>query len=250
MEKLPVLVFDVSGQMGHFRKPYTTTSPLTYPFPPRPALCGLIGAIMGIERNSYSELFAPDKCQIALRLMGKTRKLKLGINYLNTDTSFRSFHIIKNRKQIPVEFLISPSYRIFFHHSDKKVHNDLKTLLQNHETEFTPSLGLAYLLADYRFLGEFQAEMVSSNEKQSVLINSVVPLNNKVDILFDNIGEKNKGEYFSSRMPLVIEEKTVFRRRTLEYANIVYESNGEPISCRTIEYGRVLMTDPENVIFL
>ncbi|MCE1248061.1 MAG: type I-B CRISPR-associated protein Cas5b [Firmicutes bacterium] len=248
MEKL--LVFDVSGNMGHFRKPYTTTSPLTYPFPPRPALCGLIGAIMGIERDEYSQLFSPDNCRIALRILGKTRKLKIGINYLNTDSGFKSFYIIKNRKQIPVEFLVSPAYRIYFHHNDEKIYGRLKSLLENHETEFTPCLGLAYLLADYNYIGEFPVEISNFADRQEARINSVVVMDGKTEIIFDGEGTTGKGEYFSSRMPHVIEEKTVFHRKTLEYANIVYENNGEAILCKTANYGRVLMPEPENIVFL
>lgn len=49
MDKM--LVFDVWGDYAHFRRFYTTTSPLSFPIPPRTALCGLIGAIIGLEKE-------------------------------------------------------------------------------------------------------------------------------------------------------------------------------------------------------
>ena len=46
-----VLVFDIWSEYGHFKKPYTTTSPLTFSIPSRTALTGIIGAILGIEKG-------------------------------------------------------------------------------------------------------------------------------------------------------------------------------------------------------
>ncbi len=37
-----VLIFNLWGDLGHFKKPYTTTSPLSFAFPPRPTLAGII----------------------------------------------------------------------------------------------------------------------------------------------------------------------------------------------------------------
>jgi CRISPR-associated protein Cas5h len=44
-----VLVFDIWSDYAHFRRGYTTTSPLTYPFPTRTALTGIVAAILGLE---------------------------------------------------------------------------------------------------------------------------------------------------------------------------------------------------------
>ena len=71
-----LLVFDIGSEYGHFRKFNTTTSPLTYSIPTRPAITGLLGAILGIERETspgkfregtipVSEVFAKDNANIA-----------------------------------------------------------------------------------------------------------------------------------------------------------------------------------------
>ena len=46
-----ILIFDISSEYGHFRKFNTTTSPLTYSIPTRTAVVGIIGAILGLERE-------------------------------------------------------------------------------------------------------------------------------------------------------------------------------------------------------
>lgn len=48
-----ILVFDLWGDLGHFKKPYTTTSPLSYAFPPRPTVAGIISAIVGLKKEEY-----------------------------------------------------------------------------------------------------------------------------------------------------------------------------------------------------
>jgi len=50
---MKVLVFDVSSDYAHFRQPYSTTSSLTYAIPPRTAIFGLIGAILGIDSGGF-----------------------------------------------------------------------------------------------------------------------------------------------------------------------------------------------------
>ena len=50
-----IIIFDIWGDYAHFKKPYTTTSPLTYSIPSRTALTGIIGAIMGIRKDKNNE---------------------------------------------------------------------------------------------------------------------------------------------------------------------------------------------------
>ena len=42
MRCIPLVAFTLAGPMAHFRKFYTTTSALTYLFPPRTTLMGLV----------------------------------------------------------------------------------------------------------------------------------------------------------------------------------------------------------------
>jgi CRISPR-associated protein Cas5h len=57
---MKVLVFDVWGEFGHFRKHYTTTSPLTYSIPPRTAIAGMIAAIEGFGKDEYLQYFSKE----------------------------------------------------------------------------------------------------------------------------------------------------------------------------------------------
>lgn len=48
---MKVLAFDIWADYAHFRKFYTTTSPLTFSFPPPPTIAGILGAIYGTEKK-------------------------------------------------------------------------------------------------------------------------------------------------------------------------------------------------------
>jgi len=55
---MKVLVFDLFGDFAHFRKYYTTTSPLTFSFPPPPTIAGILGAIYGASKEEYLDIFS------------------------------------------------------------------------------------------------------------------------------------------------------------------------------------------------
>ena len=81
-----LLVFDVWGDYAHFRRFYTTTSPLTFPIPPRTAICGLIGAILGLEKtnNEYLKYFKLKDAFIGLRLLKPVKKTIISENFIHT----------------------------------------------------------------------------------------------------------------------------------------------------------------------
>ncbi|MDD2716746.1 MAG: CRISPR-associated protein Cas5 [Candidatus Wallbacteria bacterium] len=51
------LILSVSGNWGHFKKPETNNNPLTHDFITKTALIGLIGAVLGKDRDVMKPLF-------------------------------------------------------------------------------------------------------------------------------------------------------------------------------------------------
>ena len=47
----PAVVFEYAGRFGHFLKAEASVSALSYPVPPRTALLGMIGAVLGLEKD-------------------------------------------------------------------------------------------------------------------------------------------------------------------------------------------------------
>lgn len=243
-----VLVFDVWAEYAHFRKFYTTTSPLTFSLPPRTALCGLLGAIVGLDKvgNDYLRYFTLDQASIGVRLINSIKKTMIAQNLIHTKTARGpGMNLIIQRTQINFEFLKSPKYRIYFSHNDSDLYIKLKGNLKGHKSFYTPVLGLSENIADFRFIGEF--EILKKQSEELIQINSAIPLSQ----IAINEGTKfdYEAEYFSERTPLELTTERVVTK----YDDILFERNGKPISVKLTEKYYEIKYDKnkrDNIVFL
>ena len=65
---MKTLVFDIWADIGHFRKYYTTSSPLTFSFPSPPTIAGMLGAIIGSSKERCLSDFALDQMYLGIGL--------------------------------------------------------------------------------------------------------------------------------------------------------------------------------------
>jgi CRISPR-associated protein Cas5h len=233
-----VIVFDVWGDYAHFRKNYSTSSPLTYSFPPRTALSGLIGAIIGLDKTEYFRHFFKVDAKIGCKIREPVKKVRIGENLIDTKSAVK-MHLIKNRTQIRFEFIKDPKYRIYFSHSDEQLHNKLKDLLTSHQSVYTPCLGLSELICNFKFIGDFGLKC-SGEDFQD--IDSVVPGN----CLLEPDFEEGK-EYFSEVMPGEMGEA----REVTDYSEILFERNAKSIRAKARELWEVENGgNGERIVFL
>jgi CRISPR-associated protein Cas5h len=214
-----VIVFDVWGDYAHFRKTYSTSSPLTYSFPPRTALSGLIGAIAGLDKTEYFRQFFRDGAKIGCKILTPIKKVRMGENLIDTKSAVK-MHLIKNRTQIRFEFVKDPKYRIYFSHSDEQFYKKLKDMLSGHQSVYTPCLGLSQLICNFQFVGEFG---LKKSGEDIQIIDSVVP----GKCIHEPEFEEGK-EYFSEVMPCEMGEA----REVTDYCEILFERNGKGIKAK------------------
>ncbi len=163
-------VFEVSAPIGMFRTPYTTTSSVSYPFPPPTAVAGMIGAILGIDHGAskhgtYALYWKEMKgTQIAIQIMNQVKFMRTGINFWNTKS-----RKLNDRTQIKHIFLKNPRFRIFVQGS---LENRLDHALKEGISHFPVYMGVAYAIAQCAYLGRFQP--FPSEDRTS--IDSVIPL--------------------------------------------------------------------------
>jgi CRISPR-associated protein Cas5h len=220
---MKILVFDIYGDYGHFRKYYTTTSPLTFSFPPPPTIAGILGAICGVPKNENLITFGYDNCQIALRILNPTKKVRMGINLINTkDNKYFLLLKAKNhepRTQIRTEFVKSPKYRIYVSHRNQKVFDKLADFIQSHKCFYTVSLGLSELIADFKFIGLYESEEVRNFEGSLNTVTAIQKFTGKGILI-----ESDK-KYFKEKIPIKMNPDRVVEL----YGDIVYEPDGKPI---------------------
>ncbi|MDK2946102.1 MAG: CRISPR-associated protein Cas5h [Geotoga sp.] len=166
---MKILVFDLIGKAAHFRKFYTNSSSLSYYFPPKTTLAGLIAGILGFERDSYYEYFG-DKAKIGVKLVTPVRKKINTVNYLmikkGESKNLSYFRGLRNRTLVPVEFVFPKStenliYRVYFSHEDESLNEKLKERLKNKKFVYPPYLGITELLANINYIGEFEVDQIT-----------------------------------------------------------------------------------------
>jgi len=101
---LQLLVLDIKGKIGHFRRPDTLVTHATYPLIPRTVLHGLLASVLGLEQLKGENW-------IGIRLMSPVRTCTqqmsmLGKGWVGSGKEF-------NRPTV-MELVVQPHYRIFY----------------------------------------------------------------------------------------------------------------------------------------
>lgn len=164
-----VICFEFTGRFGHFLKAEANASAPSYPVPPRTVILGLLGAVLGL---------AKDTPQISL----KNAHLALGGKIPGTH-----WHSANLRKDPPAplpytisgnakgsssrqrntiisqEWLIEPRYRIWASIPDP-FNTDLAQRLQERRWHFSPCLGLSEMAAELNFIGEYSSTILPNGK--------------------------------------------------------------------------------------
>ncbi len=239
------VVFTIKGAFAHFRKTYTQTSMLTYPFPPRTALSGIVGAVLGVPRDEVYELMQPPNAYFVLEILTPIRKLTVTTNFISTKEDFRKpilkagknmiscFESTKNRTQIPMEILMPCppynmlSFRVAFWHKDLLLLKKFTEMLSNKQSFFPVYLGISEFLASIEMEG-ITSEILEINNYEGE-INSVV-----VNEAILNVN----GEFIKTGNKFNIEYVLLYANKDFSdkyYSNIVYSDESKPLSLRVVK---------------
>lgn len=174
MNTSKILAFDVWGEYACFRRPYSTTSPLTFPFPTRTAVSGFVGAILGLDRDSYYDDFSNENCKIGINLLSPIRKTYIGQNLIDTKKGLYLWDISENqRTQILFEVLKDVKFRLYLWLKDTTLFQLLENHLNNHTSVYTPYFGLANMLANFHFIDQY--ENIKKKEANNTKVSTIVP---------------------------------------------------------------------------
>lgn len=161
------LSFTVSGPWAHFRRVDGNTVKATYRLPPRTTVAGLLAAVVGRDRDSYYETFAPGESAVAVQPTSDLRTHNLPENSLTTASeglksvnargkvSIRYPDPTYDRQRSNYEVLVDPAYRIDVWTADESFYDTLRDRLSSGESHYAPSLGLSEHLAEIEYHGEF-----------------------------------------------------------------------------------------------
>ena len=228
-----VVVFDLWGDYGHFRRFFTTSSPLTYSVPPPTAVRGIVGALLGLDKREYIQATAD--LAVGVRLLAPVKRVRWGHNLIFTKGTTGEFDptLLRTRKgnvqgavrtQIKVEYLKDPRFRLYLGvdaNDGSPLLEALEALLQAHRTHYTLSLGLSELLADFAYVGTYQADPLPPGVHE---VTTVFP----TDVL-EGLEELRAGlRIAKDRMPIYLAPD----RTPLLYQDVVVEMHGRPLRVR------------------
>lgn len=230
---MKVIAFRIFGDFAHFRPYYTTSSPTTYSLMPPTSMIGLIGAVLGLDRDQdeYYERLTRAGIKVGIEMVKPLSKIMMGINLIMTKGNYwvpTSRNSNGSRSPTKYEFLRAPEYIIYVSMDDETLLNELAQRLHTHCHAYTISFGLANLLADIEFL-EFQdADAVSTD--QYVELDSAVPLSllageRPIEITSDvkYCKEQYVSSFAADRIPK-------------SYVDVLFASNGRKLNVRVSSY--------------
>jgi CRISPR-associated protein Cas5h len=246
-----LLIFDIKGEYGHFRKYNTTTSPLTYSIPTRTSIVGILGAILGMEREScdgqfpegsvpVQEFFSKEKTEIAIQVINPVKKENIGFNLINTKNSFYDL-TRAGHTQVNFELLKNPHYRIFLSMNNHDKFEELYERIKCKNHHFTPYLGLAQFTAQVDFVMRAKAcEEISDNTYIEIITAvNMSKLRGEPPVEF-----QREAFYSANNMPIEMNRD----REVLEYSEVLIEKNGKPLCVRVSDY--LSIDEIGNILFL
>ena len=206
---MDVLIFDLKGSLGHFRRPDTTATHATYPFITRTALRGILGAILGLEEFVHEGAFT------GVRLMAPVRKSiqrlsMLGKGFLGNGPEFN--------RPTTIELLVAPHYRVYY---TGPYLEDLARSIEQRHSVYHTYLGSAFALTVPEWVGVVRGAPSQVDPDTPLMTSTVVPTHVIRRVLIDDEAQLSRAggvlyQYLGSR-------------RFRGTINLLYDVNGGAI---------------------
>lgn len=236
-----LIVFDISADFAHFKRPYTTTSPVTFPFPSKPTLYGMISAIIGLDKNDYLQYFFNQGIEIGLKIINPIHKIYIAENLINTKDDMARF---KTHTQIKIEFLKNPAYRIYVNLPDENMSEKLLKHLTDHTSVYTFSMGLSECLSNFNLVGNFTSITRETSAADYSKINSIIP-NTSLSNDESSIKFTEGAEIF--RISLTAEMNP--QREIQKMLDMIYERTGKPILAKVKSFAEIQELEENIILF-
>jgi CRISPR-associated protein Cas5h len=232
-----VVRFRYRGRVGHFLRAEMNASALSYPVPPRTALLGLLGNVLGLAKDSAPDVLREAAVAVGGKIPRKhyhranVRKafppaLSLWIKPAKTGQALPDDPGSGFASQVVQEWLVDPDFAVYVGALGEPAWmTDLEARLAANRTHYSPCLGPAWMLA--------RLELEASGEGRPLPegIHDVATVCRRSDnnsLALDRLKDRKGHAVQEVRMP-----REVTADRVFSHANYYLEMNGRPMPIRT-----------------
>jgi CRISPR-associated protein Cas5 subtype I-B len=169
----------IEGNWGHFKRPETNNNPLSHDFITKTALLGLIGAVIGIERDEMKKMFPQlsDDLLYGVQLLNPVKKISWGF------TSRTAIEPTAPGNPKYFEFLRNPAFKVCIalkSGRSESIYEHFKQSVKVEESVYTPVLGWHNCPADLRFIAEGIFTTIADGEFDTFGFTETPPRHNPV----------------------------------------------------------------------
>ncbi len=229
----------LTGDYAHFSHPATIYSSLTYPIPPKTAIMGFLGALIGEEEH-----FKLSSIRYSIKVNKEIVKKSFVFNGVKFALSKNmklkeGYQDASEKKQFYRELICSPSYTLFLDLS--KLNDTYKekivSYLKEHKTSFTPYLGINFCLADFEWI---EIKNIEKVEDEIVEIDTFT-LKEDFEFDIDNYGVK----LTTANMACDVQEHRIFK----DFREFIVEIGGDN-KIKSKNRGNIYKIDDYGVYFV
>ncbi len=225
---MQITVFEYHAKFGHFLRAEANASAPSYPIPPRTALLGLAGAVLGLEKDTAPIVLAEAQIALAGKIpathwhKAKLRKDPPAPLPWTVKAGQKGSDAPEKATLIRQEWLYQPRFTIYAALPESLAH-EFDERLRYRRWHFSPCMGLSEMMAELNWLS---VSTVHALPEGSYRINTIVPaVNSRLDstvIFQERIAVRQL------RLPREVTAERVFR-----HAAYFVERDGYPIPAHT-----------------
>lgn len=225
---MQITVFEYRAKFGHFLRAEANASAPSYPIPPRTALLGLAGAILGLEKDAAQVVLAEAQFALAGKIpathwhKAKLRKDPPAALPWTVKAGQKGSDAPEKATLIRQEWLFQPRFTVYATMPESFT-NEFDERLRFRRWHFSPCMGLSEMLADLNWLGMFTARALPEGAHR---INTIVPVAasqlDSVAVFQERIAVRQM------HLPREVTPERVFR-----HAAYFVEREGNPIPVHT-----------------
>ncbi len=231
------LILSASGVIAQFRRGFSTTSALTYPFPPRTAVIGMLGAVLGANKKTEDGINLLEKLDRSVLVGVKWEQGHIATFGLNNmygkDEKKKGIRRVLPGMPIwvgedggivhlptPSEFVLYPKYEIALISEDRELLEHIQRVLGDRRPRYAPYLGVQGALATLDVVGAVgPAERVDTDEDTDYTVPECAADVYPGNVVFTSVLPRRR-DY---RDPL---------RRVREYVRVYWPPPGRPLKIK------------------